>query len=162
MLTSLEQQRTLKAEIALPAYAAMTDTQIAAALNAANVTAWVDIEPIEIYATLLNSGEWGRIEMTSRFAATGTFSTPTPQDNNVARLITFVRMVQFPRTLPTSRSAVRTTIGGMLDALVTGGFISSATRTAIAGLAQRTISRATELGLPVISADDVVSCRAVN
>lgn len=150
----------LKAEIALPAYSGMTDAQAAAALNATNVTAFVDVAPLDIYAVLLNSGEWGRMEMTSRFAATGTFSAPSAQDINVAKMITFVRLVQFPTTLPTSRAAVRTTIGGLLDALLAGGFIVQATKDAIVALATRTISRGQQLGLGVVAPGDVATARA--
>ena len=150
----------LKAEIALPAYNGMTDAQIAAALNTVNVAVFVDVDPRDWLETLINTGEWGRIELAADVAPSGTIlSSPTAQDTNVGRLRTFVRACTAPVTLRTSKASVRTVFGSIVDALVTAGFMAAGTRTTLTGFASSTVSRATQLGLGAVAPGDVAAAK---
>jgi hypothetical protein len=141
----------LAARVAQPDLAALSEQQAADALNApgsGDGVAYQDVDPADWYDTLLTSGEWGRIELFSRLAPTGTLATPSAQDNNVARLLTFVRIVTFDRPIRASRQSVRDVLGTILTAMQTGGFIAAGTRTALIGFAQRPASWGEANGFP--------------
>jgi len=151
---------TLKTEIALPSYNGMTDAEIAAALNAVNVAVFVDVDPHDWLETLINTGEWGRIELAAAVAPSGTIlSNPTAQDTNVGRLRTFVRACTSPVMIRASKSSVRTVFGSIIDALVSAGFMAANTRTTLIGFASSTISRAAQLGLGTVAVGDVTTAR---
>ncbi|XAI96039.1 hypothetical protein [Microcystis phage Mwe-JY26] len=154
---------SLALRLAQPDVASLPDWQAANVLNtpnSANGTITRDVPCLDIYSTLLVSGEWGRIELYSRLLPTGTLASPSGQDADVARLVTFVRAVQTLQSLPTSRSSVASTFGSILNALEAAGFISPTTRTTLVGLATRDRSWAEANGFPNgVTARDVSLAR---
>jgi len=149
----------LAAEASLAEYAGMTDAQIATAIRAKMVTVYRDVDPADWFDVLLNSGEWGRIELFSRLAPTGTLTTPSAQDGNVARLLTFVRAVTFSRPIRTARDDVRATFAAVINAMVSGGFLTADTRTALVAFVSYSISRAAQLGFPNLNDQEIKAAR---
>lgn len=153
--------RALKTEIALPAYAAMTDAEIVVALNAATIPVDANVEPADICEVLMEVGAWEKIELHSRRAPVGTLGDMTGDNAVVGALLALVRAVDMGRTLRFTRDAVRTTWGARLSTIRDAGFITAPQRTRIVGLARETISRARQLGLPEVTGEDVKTARLV-
>lgn len=157
--------KILKSEIALPAYVGMSDAQIVTALNNSVIAAFRDVDPLDWYDTLINSGEWGRIEHWAQFYLrtnpTGTVLAPSAQDVSIGKMVTFFRAVTGQRPIRASVEATRTTYSGILNNLVTANFIIAGTRTALIAFAQTTISRAQQFGLPAVDGQAIITARLV-
>lgn len=140
-----------------------SDAEAADALNAQGSGAgntWQDVPAAAVYRRLLidaapgtnGPSAWGLIELNSRRVPATTWasaaSTPNAQDVLVAHMTALVRWVQSFTTIEASSAEVRTRFGTMLDALVAGGWISSATRTTLNALAQRPATWAEQNGYP--------------
>ena len=143
---------TLAERLAQPDMQGLTEAEAAAALNTpapANGSAFQDVDPRDWLETLVNTGEWGRIELAASVAPSATvLSAPTAQDTNVGRLRTFVRACTSPLMVRASRASVRTVFGSIIDALATANFISAGTATTLKGFAQRNASWAEANGFP--------------
>lgn len=109
-----------------------------AQLNAMTVAAvgTQDVSAAAVFDILLGTLEWGNIELMSRPNPTGVLGVAlNTADTNVAKLITFVRIVQSGLTLPTSNPTVATGINTLLTQMVTAHLIAATTQTAIVALA---------------------------
>lgn len=147
----------LKAEIALPAYAGMTDQQIADALNAATIAARQDVAGEEIRDVLRGAAVYGRYVVASRLQPTGTLVAPSDQDLAVGRIIELLAAADYGIRL--SRAGVRTRFLALLDAMVTDGTMTAGLRTALQAPMTISISRATQLGLPPVDDQAVITAR---
>lgn len=151
----------LKTEIALPAYAAMTVEQIVAALNASTIQVQRPVDPADVCEVLMEVGAWEAIELHSRRPPVGVIGDMTGENATVGALLALVRAVDQQRMLRFDRDAVRTRWGTRLQAIQSAGFITTAQRLRLVNLAQTTISRAQQLGLPAITGEDVKTARQV-
>lgn len=152
---------TLKTEIALPAYVGKTDAEIVTTLNASTIPVDVDPDPVDIWEVLTEVGAWGKIELHSRRAPLGTLGDMAGDNATVGALIELVRAVDQQRLLRWTRPAVQQQWASRLDALRVAGFVTAPQRLRILNLGRGTISRATQLGLPVVTAEDIKTARLV-
>jgi hypothetical protein len=158
-----EQRAALTARIAVAEVATLNEAEAADALNApgsGSGTTWQDVPTALVYRRLLIDGApgaggvsaWGLLELNSRRAPSTAFTTaasaPNAQDQIVAHMATLVRWVQSFPTIEATDPDVRARFAAILGALVTGGWISAATRDAVIALAQRPASWAEENGFP--------------
>jgi hypothetical protein len=95
-----------------------------------------DVSASAIFNVLLGTLEWGNIELMSRPLPTGTLGPVlNAADANVAKLITFARIVQSGITIPTSNAAIATSLNSLLTQMVTAHLIAAGTQTTIVALA---------------------------
>jgi hypothetical protein len=150
-----EQQAALAARLAEQDMLALSDAEAADALNVAGSgagTTWQDVPTAAVYRRLLIDAApgnaavpaWGLIELNSRRLPVTTWasaaSTPNAQDQMVSHLTALVRWVQGFPTVDATDADVRARFGAIFGALVTGGWVSSATRDTVVSLAQRPAS----------------------
>lgn len=138
----------LRDEIALPAYAGLSDTEIAVVLNAETVATIRDVPTHEARALLLATGEWAAIVLAAR---AGNAYAITAEDT--LRLTETLQVA--------SNAAYWQAVQTLLGALVTDGALSSGTRDALLALRDTTTSRAAQLGLGVVQPCDVQTARLV-
>jgi len=155
-----EQQAALAARLAEQDMQGLAEWQAADALNAPGSgagTTWQDVPTAAVYRRLLiddapgaNVSAWGLIELNARRNATTAFasaaSAPSAQDQMISHLTALVRWVQGFPTVDATDADVRARFGAIFGALVTGGWVSSATRDTIVALAQRPASWAEAAG----------------
>lgn len=144
----------LKAEIGLPAYAGMSDVEIAAALNA-EIDAVRDVATSDARALLLRTGEWGAITLLSRQVP----SEAVPAEA-VAAAITAIDTLRLTTTLETTKAPYWQAVQAMVAGLQAAGVLSEATGTALLALRQTTTTRAAVLGLGRVSPGDVQTARS--
>ena len=121
-----------------PLLAAGTTAQKLAQINAMTVapSGTLDVSASAIFNVLLRTGEWGNIELMSRPMPTATLGQAlNATDANVAKLITFARIVQSGLTIPTSDPTIATSINSLLTQMVAAHLIAASTQTAIVALA---------------------------
>jgi hypothetical protein len=125
---------TLRAEIALPQYAGLDQTAIAAALNARTIDGSRDVPAYEARQIVLLSGEWAKIKL---------LAEERPASTAISVAMTFVDALSDRETvLPASN---RAHIAGLLDVLVAANVLSGASKAALMLLFAAKISRAEEL-----------------
>jgi hypothetical protein len=154
---------TLAERVAQPDVSGLPDWQVAAVLSAAGSGAgqtWQDVPTSAVYRRLLTDAApgaagvsaWGLIELNSRRVPATTYasaaSAPNAQDQMVSHMVALVRWVQSFGTIEATDADVRARMGSIFAALVSGGWVSAATRDAIVALAQRPASWAEENGFP--------------
>lgn len=128
--------------------------------SAGNGTVFQNIPTAAVYRRLLIDAApgaaavsaWGLIELNSRRVPSTTFATaasaPNAQDIIVAHMTALVRLVQSFPTIEATDADVRTRFSAIFAALVTGGWVASATRDIIVALIQRQASWAEANGYP--------------
>ena len=153
----------LKAEIAKPAYAAMTDAQIVAALLTNTVNSFVDVQWSDLKMILMSNGAWGTVVYTERrasgaFLGGGAFATATQ-----VMAIEFADCCRFGGVLKTSVAAVRTRMSTRLNTLAgaTVGAISAASQTEMIALATKTQTVGASIGWPIVYEADLIAARAM-
>jgi hypothetical protein len=125
---------TLRAEIALPQYAGLDQTAIAAMLNARAIDGSRDVPAFEARQIVLLSGEWAKIKL---------LAETRPATTAISVAMTFVDALSDRETvLP---AANRAHIAGLLDVLVAATVLSGASKAALMLLFAAKISRAEEL-----------------
>jgi hypothetical protein len=141
----------LKAELALLAYAGLSDQAAADALNA-RTRPLEHVPAEEVSRYILEEGRWPLVEdLASDVNATA-------NQRRAARAA--VSMVRDAR-LPTVR-LLRPKVQAMLDLLVAGGALAAGDKAALNALAENKRTRAEELGWTVaIGAGDVANARAL-
>jgi hypothetical protein len=146
----------LAAELALPAYAGLSDADAAAALNAATLPAKVDVPSTSVRSLLYGRGAWRAIISLSLEAKSG-------DAVHDAALVAAVQLVDFCRAggvFSTSAPAILVQTEADLTALVAAGTIGAGDRAAILALADGVVSRAAALGLGMVDHIDVARARA--
>lgn len=139
----------LKAEIALPVYAGMTDAEIAVSLNAPTISYMQDVICSDARAILFATGEYGGIVLLSREVPSGTVPASL-----VAAAITAIATLDQAQAIQASNSTAWGAVQQMLGAFVQAGTLSQASNDALLALAPATTSRAEQLGfIPVYEAD---------
>jgi hypothetical protein len=154
---------TLAERLAQQDMLALSDAQAAAALNvegSGTGSTWQDVPAVAVYRRLMIDAApgaasvpaWGLLELNSRRVPTTAYasaaSTPNAQDQMIAHITTLVRWVQSSIPIEATDAEVRARFSAMFGALVTGGWVSSATRDAIIALAQRPATWAEQNGYP--------------
>ncbi len=140
---------TLAAEISLPQYAGMTDTEIAAALNAPGVSTRQRVPIAELQARAMESGVYTALRV-----VVGNAQAPA-ELRAVAQTVLDLANARFADVDMDNASAVQ-----MFGALVQAGVLTQQQAAQIDGLA--TVpgrSRAQELGLPAVTVEDVEAAR---
>lgn len=165
-----EQLAALTTRLQQPDVAALSVSEKAAALNVAGTGAgsvWQDVPTAAVYRRLLidaapgaaGISAWGLIELNSRRVPATTFasaaSAPNPQDQAVSHMTALVRWVQSFPTIEATDTDVRARMSSIFAALVTGGWVASATRDTIVALAQRAASWGEANLGRAVTADDV-------
>lgn len=145
----------LKAEIALPAYAGMSDAAIAAALNAATVDIVRKVPTWEARALLLATGEWGAIKLLSRQSPT----MGTPEAQAVAVAITTIDSMTETTVLDADQADAFAAMQTMVGVLQAAGVLSAGTGAAMLALRNTKTSRAAQLGLGPVRPGDVAAAR---
>lgn len=145
----------LHAEIALPAYADMSDTEIAAALNAETVQEIRDVPTSEARGLLLATGEWGALVLLARSQP----SESVPAEL-IAAAITAEDTLRLTETIEVSDSVNWGAVQAMLGALTSAGVISVGTRDALLALRDTTTSRAAQIGLGLVRPGDIATARS--
>lgn len=142
--------QTLKTEISLPAYSGMTDQEIADSLNAATISTFKKVEYSDVASYLRVVGKWLAIHESALESARSfklDMQTFNSFDLSKPRILTF----------PT----VQETVNTALDALITDSLIDATDKAVILSMADDTISRARELGLPVIKTGHIETARVL-
>lgn len=142
----------LKAEIAGPAYAGLSDAQIAAALNAPTVDVHRDVPAREIETLLLRSTEWGKVVRT----ADGRRAAPEAIADICISLVT---AAERGRDLASASEEDFGRLQAMAEALVDAEVLSDTIRDALLALRTVQISRAAQLGLGAVTAGDVQTAK---
>lgn len=148
----------IKAELALPSYAGMTDQQAADALNAQNIAIKVDVPSSVVRGTLYATGAWRKIVSLSLDGKSG-------DAVHDAALVAAKQLIEFCATddpFGTSAPAILSEVTTDLAALVTATTITPDDQTAVLALTDSKISRADQLNLgePVL-AEHVAKARAL-
>jgi len=133
----------LKAELAMPAYARMTDAEAAATLNLENIEAKQRVE----YA-----------DVASYLSVVGKFLAIAESTQNSAKM--YMLAAATFKTFDLSKPLVETAIISSLGSLFDDGLINDTDKTAILSLAiAPKISRATKIGLGLVSEGHVNNAR---
>ena len=153
----------LKAEIAKPAYAAMTDAEIVTTLTTTTVNSFVDVQWADLKMILMSNGDWGTLVYTERrasgaFLGGGAYSSATQ-----VMAIEFADCCRFGGALKTSVAAVRTRMSTRLNTLAgaTVGAISAASQTEMIALATKTQTVGQSIGWPIVYEADLIAARAM-
>lgn len=125
-------------------YASMTDAQIAASLNAANIAVKVDVPAQTVRGALYERGLWGPIVILARSLPNGTAS----HDNGMAAAYGVVSLADQGQSFMTSIPAVFAQVQSDLNAIVAAGALPSAAVAGILALASATVTRASQIGWP--------------
>jgi hypothetical protein len=141
----------LQTELSKPAYAGLSDADAAAALNAPVVAGFQMVECAAISILLIHSGELPAVGAKALLPADPAF----PIAYTVVEYIRTHQQVTFDPSTADGAKAV-----AMLAATVEAGLISAASQTAILAMANRTTTRARQLGYGVLSAAAVTKARA--
>lgn len=156
----------LKVELALPAYAGLSDAAAAAALLGASATDFADINPSDWWALLVDSGDIVRLSMAASFPPSATLFSggPNATDTLVGRAKALLVAVQPPSVVPlrTTKAGTRAAWSTIINALVTGSVIQASTRDAMVALATVATNRAAQLGFPLLNDQEVRAARFYN
>ena len=133
----------LKTELALPAYAAMTDAEAADALNAKTITKLRKVDYSDVLGYLTYAQK-----------IVGIVQATTPAAVEIKYLAT--ELNSFDLNSPATAASVNR----LLDALITDGLISVPDKQNIIGMANYKISRAEGLGYPELNIGDIQNGRA--
>jgi hypothetical protein len=144
----------LRAEIAQPAYAGLSDAEIAAALNA-EIDAVRNVATSDARALLLATGEWGAITLLARQEP----SESVPAEA-IAAAITAIDTLKLTEVLETTKTPYWQAVQAMVAGLQAAGVLSEATGTALLGLRETTTTRAAQLGLGQVSPGDIQTARS--
>ena len=139
----------LKAELAKPAYAAMTAQEAADSLNAATVTKQ---GPVPMRLVLRWSARWDGI-FKLREASAGGNKDHRRLADAALQMLSSPHLPEFDLSDPELMT--------MLAGLVSLGVLTQAEADDLKALGVQTISRAAELGLPVVQSSDVEIARGV-
>lgn len=113
-------QAALKAEIALPAYAGMTEPEIATALNARNIAADTDVPVLSIDRYLASNGIWGRIDARADYYRSKLAAEPGVNSVNERKLAALRTMARALERLPdfqTSNPANKAAVFALIENL---------------------------------------------
>lgn len=148
----------LRADPDKAGYAGMTDQQAADSLNAATISAAVDVPASSVMAVLLASASWGKVELLSRESASGV----AEHDAALIAAINLLRLVEQGVTIQMTVPATAAVASAGIAALAAHGTITQAAAAAVLALAGTTLSRAAQVGWPYgpVSAPDVRHARA--
>ncbi|MFC0384319.1 hypothetical protein [Muricoccus vinaceus] len=144
----------LRAELASPAYDGLSDQAVADALNARTIPVAVDVPTSDARGLLLGTGEWGALCILAERQT----SDPTEMMIRAAAITARDSMLH-TTTLETSRPLYLGAVTQMLGALVMAQAISADSHAALLAMTQSSRSRAEELGLPVVTDQDVLTVR---
>jgi len=134
----------LKTELADPVYTGMSDADAAAALNAQNVATFQKVEYSDVASYLMLVEKYLPIS-----------------ESATASAKSFMLAMNTFETFDLRKPGVETAVVNLLDALIVDGLITASDKAAILALADDTISRAQELGLPVVRPGHVETARAI-
>ena len=148
----------LKAEIELPAYAGMSDDDIAAALNAATVPVETSVSTKAIRRYMMLTGAWAKIALVSEGVNLGAGTPTIPHRVAAITALAAVGPGAFD-DFDLQDSNVRAPMAAMLHALVEIGAISQSDKNAVLDLRKTTVSRASQIGWPSVGANDVAHAR---
>jgi hypothetical protein len=140
---------TLKSEIALPAYAGMTDAEISAALNAP-IACTQDVPARSVRAVLMARGKWPLVLIASE---------ATTKDATWAAARLLYDFVGEGGTFDTSNGAMLAALTGQMQTLVAGSVLVDADKAAVLALTEGTTTRAAQLGLGSVNAGDIQTAR---
>lgn len=146
----------LKAEISKPSYDGLSDEQIAAELNAANIAVPADIGVGDVEGYLrLNA----RITGLEDWIA----ANPNPSVARTAARELLGILSGKVTVLSTGTPTTRAVLQGMFAAIVSAGAggVTQADSDALFGMAQRNVSWAQQNGWPTIGPGDVANARAL-
>lgn len=150
----------LKIEIAKPAYNGLTDAQIAAAINAATITATADITGSDARRELLftANNDWGKlVGVADGWITAGVTSAIRLRAAQMREL--FLTDAPFA----TANSTRYTAFLAAVDQLVADTIMSAAGKSALVVLARKTVSLAASMGWPGgVGPGDVAAARAWN
>jgi hypothetical protein len=130
----------LRAEIALPQYAGLDQTAIAAMLNAKSIDGSRDVPAFEARQIVLLSGEWATIKL---------LAETRPATTAVSIAMTFVDTLSDRET--TIPASARNQIAGLLDVLVATNVLSGSSKAALMLLFNTKISRAEQMFGPGVT-----------
>jgi hypothetical protein len=146
----------LKAELAQPVYAGMSDDDIAAALNAATVEIHRDAPGALVKQILLRTTEWGRVVR----VADGRLTKPDAVVDICISLVgALTPTMGAEGTLAAATDEDFARLQMMAGALAAAGVIAGETRDALLALRTVTTSRAAQLGLGEVRPGDVATAR---
>ena len=153
----------LKAEIAKPAYSAMTNAEVVTALTTNTVNTFIDVQWSDLKLILMSNGDWGTLVYTERrasgvFLGGGAFALGTQ-----VMAIEFADSCRFGGVLKTSVAAVRTRMSTRLSTLAgaTVGAISAASQSEMIALATKTQTIGASIGWPIVYEADLIAARAM-
>lgn len=167
----------LAAEVARPEFAGMSDAEIAAALRADMRQEWRDVPTSVIRRALLIANAptpslaadlrvvpaWGLIERNARRAAVTSWASaaasPSSQDQMVSQMAALVTWLDTLQVVETTEPEVRARFQAIFNSLVLNGWLSASTRDAVLALAQRSVSRAEQLGFRDLNANEIAAAR---
>lgn len=139
-------------------YAAMSDEQAAASLNAKNRSSSKEIPAQELHAWFVFNGKWPTIETTA--ASTAGVGGLTANQKLAAQ--SFIEICRYFSELNMLNPAYLNGITFILNEFVSRGIITSEQRSQIAALATGMISRGQELGIGGVHHTDVAEARRGN
>jgi hypothetical protein len=134
----------LKTELADPVYTGLSDADAAAALNAQTVATFQKVEYSDVASYLMLVEKY----------------LPISESATASGKAFMLAMSTF-QTFDLRKPGVETAVVNLLDALIVDGLITASDKAAILALADDTISRAQELGLPVVRPGHVETARAI-
>ena len=133
----------LKTELALPAYAEMTDSEAAESINAPVIASHKKVDYSDVASYLMLVEKYLTISE----------STSASGKSFMLAMTTF-------NSFDLRKPGVETAVVNLLDALIVDGLITASDKAAILALADDTISRAQELGLGDVTVGDIIKARA--
>lgn len=135
---------TLKTEVDLALYSAMTDSQIITELNVVDkvITVKVDYKDVASYLSVMG-----------KYYAISESTDPAAKE--------FMLAANTFDTFDLNKPLVTITVTTLLSAMVTASLINEANKTDVLALTSRTVSRAEELGLPVIEQGHLNNARDI-
>lgn len=150
---------TLKTEIALPAYAGMSENEMAAALNAQTIPADIDVATVLIARRLIGQGILGKIDARIAYytpKAGAAVSKDGADEVALSKLHTARRALELLPAFEMTNAQTKTFVQNMTADLVTEGVMTAPQRTQLLAIADGFISRAEQLfgrGTVVTSGD---------
>lgn len=133
-------------------YAGQPEWRVAELLNGKTVEAKVKVQTTRARAFLLKTGVWGGICLAAD-------STAAPDTLRGAAIVARDTMLH-TNELDTDEPVTLAVVGAMLDGFIAAGLMNSDQKDTLLAMSDGHISRAEELGLGSVSADDVAAALA--
>lgn len=145
-------------------YHGLASSAVADMLNASTIPTKKEVEAKELRRILLMSGKLGLMKYLSIPGGAGLISPPltATQQLEISALCNTVIMVLEPgafATIDYTNPTIYGTIEFMLQKLVEAGIINNELKSTILAVGNSTMSRASQLGLGIVTADDVNRAR---